>query len=60
METNRDNTGDKAQAGQDQRTQQEQAPINPFRDAAGKRSEPTVEEETALEQQRKDAVTERD
>jgi len=49
------------QPQQQQTTQSDTAPVNPFRDAEGaENNQPTQEEQTELEQQRKEALTERD
>lgn len=53
------NTADKTQ-GQQQPTQTQQGHTNPFGDADRAGKKPTPEEEAALEQQRKEALTERD
>ena len=49
------NQGTPQQASQDQ-----QPPVNPFKETEGGTPQPSVEEETELEQQRKEAMTERD
>lgn len=55
------NTIGKRDAEAQQPAQSERAPINPFRDASGDEApQQSPEEETALEQQRKEAMTERD
>lgn len=48
------------QTGESQPVQNNQTPINPFREADAKEPQQSIEEETALEQQRKEALTERD
>jgi hypothetical protein len=54
-----DNT--KKDSAKDQAVKDEKTPINPFKDAAGGQTpQPSVAEEAALEQQRKEALTERD
>ena len=49
------------QSGAPQHAQGNESKLNPFKDAAGDQApEQTTEEETELEQQRKEAMTERD
>jgi hypothetical protein len=50
------------QTGSPENSQGNRSKINPFKDAAGENlpEEPTADEETELEQQRKEAMTERD
>jgi hypothetical protein len=51
----------KEQSGTSQNAQSSESKMNPFKDAAGDQSpEQTIEEETEMEQQRKEAMTERD
>lgn len=60
MATDKNNPNNKNGAGQQQTVQNAQTPINPFHDTEAKEPQPSVEEETELEQQRKEAMTERD
>lgn len=60
METNKDQTPEGKQADPQQAIADRDAPINPFREANAAEPQKTAEEETALEQQRKEALTERD
>jgi hypothetical protein len=59
MTNNKPGEDQKEQTGQPQNTQGRPAPINPFRDPAPP-EENTTEVEADLEQQRKEALTERD
>ncbi len=54
-------SGKDGQSGTPQTAQGNESKLNPFKDTSGDQSpEQTVEEETELEQQRKEAMTERD
>jgi hypothetical protein len=59
MANNKPGEDAKEQQGQTQNTQGRPAPVNPFRDPAPP-EETTTETEAELEQQRKEALTERD
>ena len=56
-----DKTQKEQQPQQQQMAQSDTPPINPFKDAAGtSNAQPTPEEQAGLEQQQKEAMTERD
>jgi len=55
------NTAGKNEEKSQQAAQSRNEPINPFKDATGsENTQPSAEEESDLEQQRKEALTERD